>query len=384
MASVLSLSGLFKHLFRLVVHLLSFRRSVLGSTTAFFEKKTYPGIEVTSRSFCSNSVGTPRRLHISSTAAIDHSYFPVDIAVKTLLFGRIFAKFEDLDVVQVGDQILRLFAELVDLLRLSQVLKEWFLMLVVLELLEQLLDLVLACCILLLDCRRLQRTRSNTRDVGAHENSDVLRKSWETESKVVNVGLQPSSIRESQLAKRGIERTSRTCKELKIFQEWWILFLVIGFHTQDAATAVCATSAKCPGIVVLPAGILISLTCVVFPEFNSTIRPKVLGGTWSGFHWFHLFGPLSSSREFNYWTVLGFPGETKNVEKHWKEGHEREGKRRTAFFCLSICVYMSFSRSHCCCSCHVGLKPVLFAAQPKLRSLSLYVFLRQFHRLHFS
>ena len=34
MASVLSLSGLFKHLFRLVVHLLSFRRSVLGSTTA--------------------------------------------------------------------------------------------------------------------------------------------------------------------------------------------------------------------------------------------------------------------------------------------------------------------------------------------------------------
>ena len=222
------------------------------------------------------------------------------------------------------------------------------------------------------------------RDIGDHENSDVLRKSWETESKVVNVGLQPSSIRESQLAERGIERTSSTCKELKIFQEWWILFLVIGFHTQDAATAVCATSAKCPGIVVLPAGILISLTCVVFPEFNSTIRPKVLGGTWSGFHWFHLFGPLSSSREFNYWTVLGFPGETKNVEKHWKEGHEREGKRRTAFFCLSICVYMSFSRSHCCCSCHVGLKPVLFAAQPKLRSLSLYVFLRQFHRLHFS
>ena len=31
---MLSLSGLLKHLFRLVVHLVSFRRSMLGSTTA--------------------------------------------------------------------------------------------------------------------------------------------------------------------------------------------------------------------------------------------------------------------------------------------------------------------------------------------------------------
>ena len=57
-------------------------------------------------------------------------------------------------LLKSGDQILRLFAELVDLLRLSQVLKEGFLMLVVFELLEQLLDLVLAFCILLLDCRK--------------------------------------------------------------------------------------------------------------------------------------------------------------------------------------------------------------------------------------
>ena len=63
-----------------------------------------------------------------------------------MLFGRIFAKFEDLGVVQVGDQILRLFAEL-DLLRLAQVLKEGFLMLLVLKLLGQLLDLVLTCCV---------------------------------------------------------------------------------------------------------------------------------------------------------------------------------------------------------------------------------------------
>ena len=71
-----------------------------------------------------------------------------------MLFGRIFAKFEDLGVVQVGDQILRFFAELVDLLRLAQVLKEGFLVFVVLELPDQLLDLVLACCILLHDCRK--------------------------------------------------------------------------------------------------------------------------------------------------------------------------------------------------------------------------------------
>ena len=64
---------------------------------------------------------TPRKFHISPTAAIGSSHFPVGIAVRTLLFGRIFAMFEDLGVVHVGDQVLRFFAELVDLLRLSQV-----------------------------------------------------------------------------------------------------------------------------------------------------------------------------------------------------------------------------------------------------------------------
>ena len=62
--------------------------------------------------------------------------------------------FEDLGVVHVGDQVLRFFAELVDLLRLSQVLNEGFFMLVVLELLDQPLGFVLACCIRLLDCRK--------------------------------------------------------------------------------------------------------------------------------------------------------------------------------------------------------------------------------------
>ena len=71
-----------------------------------------------------------------------------------MLFGRVFAKLEDLGVVHFGDQILRFFAELVDLLRLAQVLKEGFLVLVVLELFDQLLGLVFAICILLFDCRK--------------------------------------------------------------------------------------------------------------------------------------------------------------------------------------------------------------------------------------
>ena len=95
---------------------------------------------------------TLRRFHISSTTAIDYHVFPVGIALKTLLIGRIFAKFEDLGVVHVGDQFLRFFAELVDLLRLAQVLKEVFFVLVLLELLDQLLDLVLTRCILLFHC----------------------------------------------------------------------------------------------------------------------------------------------------------------------------------------------------------------------------------------
>ena len=61
-----------------------------------------------------------------------------------------FRKFEDLDV----DQVLRFFAELVDLLRLYQILNERIFILVVLELLDQPFDFVLACCFLRIDCRK--------------------------------------------------------------------------------------------------------------------------------------------------------------------------------------------------------------------------------------
>ena len=48
------------------------------------------------------------------------------------------------------------------------------------------------------------------REFWDHKTSDVLRKPWETESKVANVGLRPNSIRESQLDERGITKTSST------------------------------------------------------------------------------------------------------------------------------------------------------------------------------
>ena len=93
------------------------------------------------------------RIHVSSTAATDYSHFSVGIAIGALLFERGFAKLEDLGVVHVGNQILRFFAEHVDILRQAQVVKEGFLVQVALDLLDQLLDLVFTCCIVLLfDC----------------------------------------------------------------------------------------------------------------------------------------------------------------------------------------------------------------------------------------
>ena len=107
---MLFLTGLNQHLFRLVVHSLSFSRYVFGTTTAVL-------LDNISKDW------TPRGFRISSTAAMDHSEFPVSIALRTLLFRRIVEKYKDLCVVDVGDEILRFVAELVDLLRLAPVLR---------------------------------------------------------------------------------------------------------------------------------------------------------------------------------------------------------------------------------------------------------------------
>ena len=79
---------------------------------------------------------------------------PVQVATRALLYGRGFAMFEDLRVVvHVGDELLRFLAEIVEVFRLLEVLKEGFLVRLVLELLNQLLDFVFAICILFFNYR---------------------------------------------------------------------------------------------------------------------------------------------------------------------------------------------------------------------------------------
>ena len=72
--------------------------------------------------------------------------FPSRYCTQDTAVWKNFRKVRRSGVVHVGDQILRFFALRVDFLRLAQVLKEGFLVLVVLELLDQLLDLVPTCC----------------------------------------------------------------------------------------------------------------------------------------------------------------------------------------------------------------------------------------------
>ena len=70
-----------------------------------------------------------------------------------MILGRGFAKLEDIRVVHVGDQLLRLFAELINFFDLIQVLQEKLLVRLVLELLNQPFDRFSAIRVLLLDCR---------------------------------------------------------------------------------------------------------------------------------------------------------------------------------------------------------------------------------------
>ena len=69
-----------------------------------------------------------------------------------LFLGRGFAKLEGLGIAHVGDQLFRLFAELVNLSRLIQDLQERLRVRVILELLNQLFDRFFSIRVLLLDC----------------------------------------------------------------------------------------------------------------------------------------------------------------------------------------------------------------------------------------
>ena len=104
MVSMLSLSGLLKHLFGMVVHILSFGSSVLGSTTAVFLDHV-------------DFLFIPQLQEIIPV-------FPVALQSGHCCL-EVFSQSSKISVfVHVGDQILRFFAGLVDLLRLSQVLNE--------------------------------------------------------------------------------------------------------------------------------------------------------------------------------------------------------------------------------------------------------------------
>ena len=83
-----------------------------------------------------------------------------------LFFGRGLAKLEDLRIVHIGDQLLRLFAEFINFFSLVQVLQERLLVRVALELLNQLFDCFSAIRVLLLDCR-MRYAWYSTGDVAA-------------------------------------------------------------------------------------------------------------------------------------------------------------------------------------------------------------------------
>ena len=76
---------------------------------------------------------------------MEYTDFHVSIALRTLLFGRLFEKNRRSRCSSCRRSIPAI---------LAQVLKEGFLVLVVLELPDRLLDLLFASCILLFNCRK--------------------------------------------------------------------------------------------------------------------------------------------------------------------------------------------------------------------------------------
>ena len=93
-----------------------------------------PSLELQSR------FGLGLRLYFSfsSASAIKNPNFSKGIAVRALKLFGVFAELEDLCLVHVFQQLLRRFTQPVDLLRLAHILKNLFLVLMGLKLLDQL------------------------------------------------------------------------------------------------------------------------------------------------------------------------------------------------------------------------------------------------------
>ena len=131
-------------------------------------------------------------------------------------------------------------------------------------------------------------------------------------------------------------------------------------------TAGAPASANCPGIVILPSGIFISLT------FCPPPGNQLLNCTWVSRRDRVTEGELAT------YVLLSVRLSVRLCVCCVDVLRDRV-IICCCFFVILFCP--SECRSHCCCSCHVGLMPLSLATQPKLRILCLHV-LRQFHRLH--
>ena len=174
-ASMLFLTGRFKHLFRLVVHSLPFKRSVFGPTTAVLlnnAAKDWGDFVVVLLELR----WALRRFHISSTAAIDF-LFPSRYCSQDIAAWKNFRKIRRSRCWSCRRSSPVIFCWTCWSSASGSSPEERFLVLVVLELLDQLLDLFLTCCILLLDCRKKYSRNSVTHGVAANFPA-TLRVAW--------------------------------------------------------------------------------------------------------------------------------------------------------------------------------------------------------------
>ena len=100
--SMFALSCFLKHLIRFVEHHLSFRATMFWPSTGML-------LNDKARDWSKIAIGllecrkTPRILQFSPATAINHPDFGKSIAIMTLMFCKILAKFEDLLVVHVDE-----------------------------------------------------------------------------------------------------------------------------------------------------------------------------------------------------------------------------------------------------------------------------------------
>ena len=91
------------------------------------------------------------RLHALAACAVDNARFPIESAIRALYFGRSLAKLNVFRVAHAGDQLLRVFAERIELFSLVQILYQRVTVRLNLELLNQSFDGFFAIRVFFLD-----------------------------------------------------------------------------------------------------------------------------------------------------------------------------------------------------------------------------------------